>query len=129
MSSWKERREAEQKAEQAKKAEKEATLADIEKDFDDAIKETRQKFIEAVDKEKANRHSDAMDANYYFCVYFSNYAQLKEFCEKFGLDSDEIYMDGRDFAKKVGKALQTPDSKFLREKPINRDYASRALDR
>jgi len=127
MSSWKDRKEAEQKAEAKQEASE--TLMEVEQDFDEALKETRKKFIEAVDKEKANRHGDAMDSNYYFCVYFSNYAQLNEFCEKFGLDSSEIYMDGRAFARKMGRALQAPDSKFLREKPINKDYADRALDR
>ena len=72
---------------------------------------------------------DVCDSNYYVVVCFSNREQLDEFCASIGLNADEIYMDGRDFAKKINRALKTPDTIFPKIQPFNRDYVRRAREK
>ncbi len=133
MSKWAEQRQREVEAQEAEKRAKEevpqgeAALEGFEQGFKDALQEARDAFNDSWKKEKDMRHSVGVDTNFYFCVYFKDFPQLKEFCDKFGLDANQIFIDGKEFSRKLGKAIQTPDPEFAKEKPLNRDYIARSM--
>lgn len=126
MSKWKEQREAEKQA--AQEVEEKVTLEQSEKDFHEIVEESEllKKFKERHEKE-SKRRQGVTDSRYYFVVCFSNNEQLVEFCDKFKLRSEQLYMDGKEFSKKVGKALDAPDTQFPRYHTAGADYAKRAL--
>lgn len=126
MSKWKEAKEAELREQQEE--EERQTLEQTEKELASIVEESEllRKFKERHEKE-AKRRQDVTDSNYYFVVCFGNSGQLIEFCEKFGIDSDRLYIDGKEFARKVNRALQTPDPVFPRQQKGGEDYKNRAL--
>lgn len=128
MSRWKEQREAEETRQE--KPEQPASLSEIEKSFEEALNTDAllQSFMDKRHKE-AGRMDDIIDTNYYFCVCFNNFNQLVEFCERFDLNADEIYMDGREVAKQFKRALREPDLEMPKTQGLNKDYANRALDK
>ena len=123
MSRW-----ADEKKKESVKGKKEdiPTLADHEQAVDEAITELQQAFRDRNEKEQS-RFKDVCDSNYYFVVCFSNRPQMEEFCKKVGLDSDEIYIDGREFAKKIGKALEKPDTEFPKTQAFSKSWTDRAM--
>ena len=133
MSKWKEQREAEAKAEAAKMQEEQnepQNLQEIEDSFKDAFNTDKllQTFAEKRYKE-AGRMDDIIDTNYYFCVCFNNFNQLCEFCENFNLNPDDIYVDGKTFAKQMKRALLEPDIELPKTQGLNKDYLARSLDK
>ena len=126
MSKWKEQQEAEKTKKQAEKQEP-ATLEEFEQNTADGMEELHQAFRDRAAKEE-QRVMDVVNCDYYFVVCFSNRKQLYEFCEKTGLNPDEIYIDGRTFARKIKRALETPDTDFPKVQPFNREYKSRARE-
>lgn len=126
MSKWQEQKEAEKKQAKTEKPEV-PTLETFENEMKDGMEQMHQAFRDRAAKEQ-QRIFDVCDADYYFVVCFSNKGQLVEFCEKMQLNPDEIYIDGKEFARRVNRALQTPDTKFPNTQPINRDYANRARE-
>lgn len=124
MSKWKEAKEAE--AQKTKKTGTETpSLEKLEEEMAVRIDDLHQAFRDRA-KQEEKRFADVCDSDYYFVVCFSNNGQLVEFCEGVGLNPDEIYIDGRDFARKIKKALKTPDTEPSKIQPFNRDYVSRA---
>ena len=129
MSSWKEEREKEAQARQAKEVpKKKPTLEEFEEGMAEDLKNVRESFRARADKE-AKRFSDVCDADYYFVVCFSNKAQMEEFCETVGLNPDEIYIDGRQFARRIGRALSAPDTQFPQIQSFGKDYVQRARNK
>lgn len=126
MSKWKDQKEAEAKAAEEERLRLEELEAAMLHDLDQES-ELLKGFKERREKED-KRSKDVTDANYYFVVCFSNADQMEEFCDNFGLDSDEVYMDGREVARRFRKALKTPDSEFPRTQPFNKDYTIRARE-
>ena len=128
MSKWKEQQEAEK----AKKAEREAQEPESLESFEagalDDMEKLHQAFRERAEKEN-KRVIDVLNCDYYFVVCFSNRDQLYEFCERTGLNPDEIYIDGRTFARKINRALKTPDTDFPKTQPFNRDFVNRAREK
>ena len=127
MSKWKEQKEAEAKAAEEEALRLEELEAALLHDLDEES-ELLKGFKERREKE-AKRAQDVTDANFYFVVCFSNNIQLEEFCDNFGLNSDEVYMDGRDVAKKLKKALKSPDTEFPKTQPFNKEYVNRAREK
>ena len=127
MSKWKEAREAEaQKASNKNKKDEVPSLEEFEKGMASDIDALHQAFRDRA-KQEEKRFADVCDSDYYFVVCFSNNAQLLEFCDSVGLNPDEIYIDGRDFARKIRRALKTPDTEPSKIQPFNRDYLARAM--
>lgn len=125
MSKWKDQKEAEKtKQEEPQKI---PTLKEFEESMDENARELHQAFRERAAREE-QRVLDVVNCDYYFVVCFSNRKQLYEFCERTGLNPDEIYIDGRTFARKINRALETPDTDFPKTQPFNRDYAKRARE-
>lgn len=124
MSKWKEQKAAEIKPVEQEKPDI-PTLEEFEADMENGMEQLHQAFRDRAAKEQ-QRIMDVCDANYYFVVCFSNKRQLEEFCEKLKLNPDEIYIEGKEFARKVNRALQTPDTTFPKTQPFNKDYAERA---
>lgn len=125
MSKWKETKEAEARQQEE---EERLTLEQTETAYHEIVEESEllRKFKERHEKE-SKRRQDVTDSNYYFVVCFSNSAQLHEFCDKFKLNPDQLYIDGREFAKKVNKALSAPDTDFQSRYGSSKDYADRAV--
>lgn len=126
MSRWKEQRDAEAKP--GEDAAEIPTLEDFEEGAASDMERLHQAFRDRAAKEQ-KRVFDAVDSNYYFVVCFSNNEQLIEFCQTVGLNPDEIYIDGRQFAKKINRALKTSDSDFPRVKAFDREWTQRARDK
>ena len=120
MSRW-----ADQKKPKQEEPQEPQTLEEFEEGTAAGMEKLHQAFRDRAAKED-QRVMDVVDCNYYFVVCFSNRAQLYEFCEKTGLNPDEIYIDGRAFARKINRALQTPDTKFPKVQPFNKDYVNRS---
>ena len=127
MSSWKKQREAELEKQQAEEEDVQ-TLEEVEQGFLETAEELHQSFRDRAEKENKRFH-DACDSNHYFTVYFSSYEQMEEFCNSVGINPMLLYVDGREFAKKINRALKTPDYQPPRIQPFNRDYTARALDK
>lgn len=127
MSKWKEQQKAEQA--KAKEAEKQETpdLEQFEHGMAEEMNELHQAFRDRASKED-KRVLDVVNCDYYFVVCFSNRAQLYEFCERTGLNPEEIYIDGKTFSRKINRALETPDTDFPKTQPFNRDYLNRARE-
>lgn len=126
MSRWKEQKEAEERKKQAQHQKEKPTLEEIEDGTLSEFDTLHEGFRERAAKEN-QRFYDVTNTDYYFVVCFSNNAQLVEFCESVGLNPDEIYMDGRQFAKKINRALKTPDTQFPKTQAFNRDFMERAV--
>ena len=101
------------------------TLEEFESGMLDDIDDVAKGFRERASRE-AQRFEDVCDTDYYFVVVFSNKTQLMEFCDKFGVDFDDLYVDGRKWARKLGKKIECQDSVFPKIQPVNKDYAARA---
>lgn len=128
MSKWREEREKEALANESKKKSKKAeapTLEEFEEGMAADLDSVHESFRARTEKEN-KRFADVCDSNYYFVVCFSNNAQMVEFCDMLGLNPDEIYMDGRQVARKIGRALKTPDTAFPKIQPFGKDYVQRA---
>ena len=128
MSKWKEAKEAEAKAAEKKAEGKTPSLDELEGEMAERIDELHQAFRDRA-KQEEKRFADVCDSDYYFVVCFSNNGQLNEFCESVGLDPNEIYIDGREFTRKIKKALKTPDTEPSKIQPFNRDYVARAMEK
>lgn len=126
MSRWRDEREREKKKAAEKKAKPQVpTLEEFEEGMTEDLQKVRESFRERKERED-KRFADVCDSNYYFVVCFSNNAQMVEFCERVGLNADEIYVDGREFASKINRALKTPNTDFPKVQNFGRDYKERA---
>lgn len=124
MSRWKEQKEAEKKP--TPKAD--PNLADFEKSSEEGMEQLHEAFRARAAREE-QRVIDVVNCDYYFVVCFSNRDQLYEFCEKTGLNPNEIYFNGKEFARKMNRAISTPDTEFPKVQPFNKEYVKRAMDK
>ena len=100
-------------------------MEDVEQGFQEDIDEALAAFKKRREKENS-RFADVTDCGYYFTVCFTSRAQMDEFCDRFGLDKDLKYHDGKELAKQLNRALRTPDPAIPREKGHTADYTERA---
>ena len=70
---------------------------------------------------RIKRFADS-DTEYWCCICFQNRDQREELMRRLGIAPDEKYIDGREFAKAIKRALKTPDMEMKRTKPFDRDY-------
>ena len=79
---------------------------------------------------KMTEHKDRFDKvtsdGFWFCVYFNTDEQKEEFLQSIGLEKNCRYLDGREFAKSIGKALKTPNFDFGKEKLPVKEFKDRA---
>lgn len=124
MSNW-----AKEKAKDTKPSNKDTpTLQEHENEVKQELTKLQKEFRERNEQEQ-KRFKDVCDSNYYFTVCFQNREQLNEFCDMVGLDSEELYFDGREFAKKIGRILKSPDSEFPKTQAFSKDWTNRAMNK
>lgn len=123
MSKWQEMRTKKQSEPQQKPVE---TMEEIEKGFQEILdvdkKDALIQEIQERRKIQAKTMAEVGATDYYFTVCFNSYEQLKEFCDRFGLDYKRIHMDGRQVAKQLGRALETPDKPRHKNIGTSKEY-------
>lgn len=102
-------------------------LEELETQFAQDMDELHAAFRERAAREN-QRFADVTDTDYYFCVCFRSQEQMVEFCESVGLNPDEIYIDGKEFAKKIRRAINTPDPQMPRRQSGWKELQDRAMD-
>lgn len=100
------------------------SLEQLEKDCLEEVGEVEQSFRERM-KDENKRFRDMCDTEYWFCVCFTSRAQKEELLKSIGFDGDLKYLDGKEFARAVKKALKTPDLEFAKIGKGSKDYLSR----
>lgn len=77
-------------------------------------------------EEHKDRFKNVVSDGYWFCVYFNNDGQKEEFLESLGLEKNCRYIPGKEFARKCGKTISTPNFDFGEEKKPVKEFAERA---
>lgn len=94
-------------------------IGDLQKDV-----ETESKII--LKRKQQKNMGIIQDALYYFTVYFISRDDKKEFFEKAGMQEfDEVFINGYDFAQKIGidiekKYVHLPEPKFKQRLKIKK---------
>ena len=127
MSKWREMKEAETQPQEVIEDQEAPGMEETEQAFKEQLDEALVAFKNRREKEN-NRFADVTDSGYYFVVCFTSRPQMDEFCEKFGIDKELRYQDGKEIAKAFKRALTTPDPTIPREKGRSLDYISRARE-
>lgn len=129
MSKWKDMQQEEyaQKMQQEQEQQFES-LAEVESGFLDDIKELHSAFRDKAQKEN-KRFMDVTNTDYYFCVCFRSQEQMKEFCKSVGLDPQQIYIDGKEFARKIGRVVKSPDPVLPRQQGGWKELRDIAMDK
>lgn len=87
---------------------------DVEKESKKEMDELLEKFAER-NKLSQEKLQDVSDSNFWTCIVFQSRAQAEDFHKKLGLDTQDVYIDGVEFAKKIGidiiKVKCTPNNK------------------
>lgn len=126
MSKWKELQEQE-KAKNDPVQNGDMTLEEVEQAFGDTMDLIKSGFRKRLNDEK-QRFSDVCDTNYYFTVCFTTFEQLREFCDSIGQDPMLLYVDGKEFARNINRAIKAPDFQIPTHKPFTKEYTDRALE-
>lgn len=100
------------------------SLEQLEQDCIEELGEVENSFRERMQNEN-KRFRDMCDTEYWFCVCFTSRAQKEELLKSIGFDTDLKYIEGKEFAKAVNRALKTPDLKFARIGKGSKDYLDR----
>ena len=77
-------------------------------------------------EEHKDRFKNVVSDGYWFCVYFNNDGQKEEFLESLGLEKNCRYIPGKEFARKCGKTISTPNFDFGEEKKPVKEFVERA---
>lgn len=93
----------------------EVELGEVEASFRERLKAENQRF------------RDMCDTEYWCCLCFTSRAQKEEFLASLGLDPEEKYIDGKEFARAVKRPVKTPDLKFAKIGKGSRDYLDRVM--
>lgn len=129
MSKWKDMHDEEVKAAQQEVQQPEfESLDEIETGFAEDMQELHQAFRDRAQKEN-KRFMDVTDTDYYFCVCFRSQEQMVEFCESVGIDPDQIYVDGKEFARKIGRAIKAHDPVLPRQQGGWKELRDIAMDK
>ena len=76
--------------------------------------------------EHKDRFQKVTSDGFWFCVYFNTDEQKEEFCQSIGLEKNIRYLNGKEFAKAIGKPLNTPNFDFGKEKAPVKEFKDRA---
>ena len=77
-------------------------------------------------EEHKERFQKVTSDGFWFCVYFNTDDQKEEFLDSINLERNCRYIDGQEFAKKIGKVLKTPNFDFGKEKLPVKEFKDRA---
>ena len=84
------------------------------------------KYLSRKMTEHKDRFEKVTSDGYWFAVYFNNDAQKEEFLEKINLEKNCRYIPGKEFAKKCGITISTPNFDFGEEKKPVKEFKERA---
>ena len=127
MSRWAEMQKAESVPEEPEVRPEAPGMEAVEKDMDEGYDEALMAFKERREKE-AKRFREITDTNHYMVLCFTTNTQLVEFCNTFGIDVKYRYYDGREVARRLNKALKSPDVAMPREKGRTKEYTELAME-
>lgn len=102
------------------------TLGQLEAQCESELGEVESSFRERL-KNENQRFRDMCDTEYWCCLCFTSRAQKEEFLKSLGLDPEEKYIDGKEFARAVKRPVKTPDLKFAKIGKGSRDYLDRVM--
>lgn len=91
-------------------------------ELDDVAKSFRSRMAN-----ENKRFRDMCDTEYWCCVCFTSRKQRDEFLESIEMNPDEKYIDGREIARKIGKALKAEDQKFARVGKPDKAFSDRTM--
>lgn len=94
-------------------AQEELTLEQVESETLDELSEVEKSFRERMVNEN-KRFRDMCDTEYWVAVCFTSREQKEEFLRSLDLPIEEKYIDGREMARKINRAIKTPDLKFAK---------------
>ena len=97
------------------------SLEALEEESKQELDELAQGFRERMAAE-SKRFVDVCDSEYYCCVCFTTRDQKEEFLNSLGISPDERYIDGREIAKKIGRAIKSPDMAERNTRPFDKDF-------
>ena len=101
------------------------SLESFEKEAQETIIDNANYLSEKI-KEQTARMGTVTSDGFWFAVYFNNDKQKEEFLEKLGYDRVARFLEGKEFAKKIGQKLEAQDFEFGPEKKPVSDFANRA---
>ena len=84
------------------------------------------KYLSRKMEEHKDRFEKVTSDGYWFCVYFNNDQQKEEFLESIGLERNCRYIPGKEFARKCGKTISTPNFDFGEEKKPVKEFKDRS---
>lgn len=105
-------------------AQEELTLEQVESETLDELSEVEKSFRERMANEN-KRFRDMCDTEYWVAVCFTNREQKEEFLRSLDLPIEEKYIDGREMARKINRAIKTPDLKFAKISKPNKSLMDR----
>ena len=105
-------------------------LDQLEKDMNaksDAVLEEVEGIAESIKRQKAIA-KDTLSANYWFAVCFNNDLQKKQFLEAAGFNPTWTFIQGDQFAKKMGISYKEPSHDYSKERRVNPNFKARARE-
>lgn len=105
-------------------AQEELTLEQVESETLDELSKVEKSFRERMANEN-KRFRDMCDTEYWVAVCFTNREQKEEFLRSLDLPIEEKYIDGREMAGKINRAIKTPDLKFAKISKPNKSLMDR----
>ena len=117
MANW---REKAKKAESTKN--ETMTAEEYEKKAKDYIVESNN-YLSNKMKGQMARLEAVTSEGYWFAVYFTNDTQKQECLDKLGFNQFDKFINGRQFMKAIGKAMESPDFDFGEEKKPVPEYS------
>ena len=105
-------------------------LDEFEKETQDssnAILEEVEGIAESIKRQKAQA-KDMLSSNYWFAICFNNETQKRQFLENVGFDPSWTFIQGDEFAKRVGIGYKEPDHDYSKERRVNPNFKARARE-
>lgn len=100
----------------------EAAMADTQQ----AVLDTIDDLAAQVKRQKAYM-KDITSSNFWFAVCFNNQMQKEQFLAAIGITPTDTFVEGRDFAKRVGVQYKEPDHVY-KTRGVQKKYAERARE-
>lgn len=103
-------------------------LDDLEKDMQDTANDVLdevQGIADSIKRQKAQA-KDMLSSGYWFAVCFNNDKQKQQFLSALGYNPSWTFIQGDDFARKVGVSYKEPNHDYSKERRVNQQYKARA---
>lgn len=101
-------------------------LAELEAECEQELEQVHASFRDRM-KAENDRFRDMCDTEYWVCVCFTSRTQREEFLKSVGFDPDEKYVDGKALAKAIKRPINSPDLKFSKVRPFDKQYLERSM--